>query len=101
MLLGQSRSSIYRAIERGDLPLPVFTINGRPRTPVGPSSGSSTERSGSLPARKRSAGDAAEAAGRGQRRTTRDRTSVDVPRQPRRDPMCSAARRSSADTAPV
>ena len=33
MLLGQSRSSIYRAIERGDLPLPVFTINGRFRIP--------------------------------------------------------------------
>lgn len=31
VLLGQSRSSIYRAIERGDLPLPVFTINGRLR----------------------------------------------------------------------
>jgi predicted DNA-binding transcriptional regulator AlpA len=31
ILLGQSRSSIYRAIERGDLPLPVFTINGRLR----------------------------------------------------------------------
>ncbi len=30
-LLGHSRSSIYRAIERGDLPLPVFTINGRLR----------------------------------------------------------------------
>lgn len=30
-LLGQSRSSIYRAIERGDLPLPIFTINGRLR----------------------------------------------------------------------
>jgi len=30
-LLGQSRSSIYRAIERGDLPLPTFTINGRIR----------------------------------------------------------------------
>lgn len=33
ILLGQSRSSIYRAIERGDLPLPVFTINGRWRVP--------------------------------------------------------------------
>lgn len=33
MLLGQSRSSIYRVIERGDLPLPVFTINGRLRIP--------------------------------------------------------------------
>ncbi len=33
VLLGQSRSSIYRAIDRGDLPLPVFTINGRPRIP--------------------------------------------------------------------
>jgi excisionase family DNA binding protein len=31
VLLGESRSSIYRAIERGDLPLPVFTINGRLR----------------------------------------------------------------------
>jgi predicted DNA-binding transcriptional regulator AlpA len=31
IVLGQSRSSIYRAIERGDLPLPVFTINGRLR----------------------------------------------------------------------
>lgn len=30
-LLGQSRSSLYRAIERGDLPFPVFTINGRYR----------------------------------------------------------------------
>jgi len=26
VLLGQSRSSIYRAIGRGDLPVPVFTI---------------------------------------------------------------------------
>ena len=33
VLLGQSRSSIYRAIDRGDLPLPVFTINGRLRIP--------------------------------------------------------------------
>ncbi len=33
VLLGQSRSSIYRAIERGDLPLPVITINGRLRIP--------------------------------------------------------------------
>lgn len=30
-LLGQSRSSFYRAIERGDLPIPVFTIGGRYR----------------------------------------------------------------------
>ncbi len=33
VLLGQSRSSIYRAIERGDLPIPVLTINGRLRIP--------------------------------------------------------------------
>ena len=32
-LLGQSRSSIYRSISRGDLPLPVVTINGRYRIP--------------------------------------------------------------------
>lgn len=31
-LLGQSRSSLYRAISRGDLPLPVVT-NGRYRIP--------------------------------------------------------------------
>jgi excisionase family DNA binding protein len=31
ILLGESRSSIYRSIERGDLPLPVFRINGRLR----------------------------------------------------------------------
>lgn len=29
ILLGSSRSSIYRSIERGDLPIPVFKINGR------------------------------------------------------------------------
>jgi excisionase family DNA binding protein len=33
ILLGQSRSSIYRAIERGDLPLPVYKIAGRWRVP--------------------------------------------------------------------
>ena len=32
-LLGQSRSSIYRAIEKDDLPLPVFRIAGRYRIP--------------------------------------------------------------------
>ena len=31
IMLGESRSSVYRSIERGDLPLPVFTINGRLR----------------------------------------------------------------------
>jgi excisionase family DNA binding protein len=31
ILLGASRSSIYRSIERGDLPLPAFKINGRIR----------------------------------------------------------------------
>lgn len=31
ILLGASRSSIYRSIERGDLPLPVFKLNGRLR----------------------------------------------------------------------
>ena len=33
VLLGESRSAIYRSIERGDLPLPVFHINGRLRIP--------------------------------------------------------------------
>lgn len=32
-LLGESRSTLYRSIERGDLPLPVFRINGRLRIP--------------------------------------------------------------------
>jgi excisionase family DNA binding protein len=31
IILGTSRSSIYRSIERGDLPVPVFKINGRLR----------------------------------------------------------------------
>jgi len=33
ILLGQSRSSLYRSIERGDLPLPVFKLSGRWRVP--------------------------------------------------------------------
>lgn len=32
-LLGQSRSSLYRSIARGDLPLPLVKINGRNRIP--------------------------------------------------------------------
>jgi len=32
-LLGQSRSSLYRAIERDGLPLPVLKIGGRYRIP--------------------------------------------------------------------
>jgi predicted DNA-binding transcriptional regulator AlpA len=31
VLLGESRSSVYRSIERGDFPLPVFKLNGRLR----------------------------------------------------------------------
>ena len=31
VLLGESRSAIYRSIERGDFPIPVFRINGRLR----------------------------------------------------------------------
>ncbi len=33
ILLGQSRSSVYRSIQRGDLPLPAFRLNGRLRVP--------------------------------------------------------------------
>lgn len=33
ILLGQSRSSVYRSIQRGDLPLPMFKLNGRLRVP--------------------------------------------------------------------
>lgn len=33
ILLGQSRSSVYRSIERKDLPLPIFKLNGRWRVP--------------------------------------------------------------------
>jgi excisionase family DNA binding protein len=32
-LLGQSRSSLYRAITKGDLPLPMFRMSGRIRIP--------------------------------------------------------------------
>jgi len=31
VLLGASRASVYRSIERGDLPIPVFKLNGRLR----------------------------------------------------------------------
>jgi excisionase family DNA binding protein len=31
VLLGESRSSIYRSIGRGDIPVPIFRINGRLR----------------------------------------------------------------------
>jgi predicted DNA-binding transcriptional regulator AlpA len=33
LLLGQSRATLYRAIRRGDFPLPVVTFNGRLRIP--------------------------------------------------------------------
>jgi predicted DNA-binding transcriptional regulator AlpA len=33
LLLGESRSAVYRSIQRGDLPLPVFRLNGRLRVP--------------------------------------------------------------------
>lgn len=33
ILLGQSRSSLYRSIEKGDLPLPAFKLSGRWRIP--------------------------------------------------------------------
>ncbi len=33
ILLGQSRSSVYRSIQRGDLSLPMFKLNGRLRVP--------------------------------------------------------------------
>lgn len=33
ILLGESRSAVYRSIEKGDFPLPVFRINGRVRIP--------------------------------------------------------------------
>jgi len=32
-LLGESRSTCYRSIERGDFPLPVVMINGRFKVP--------------------------------------------------------------------
>ena len=33
ILLGRSRSAIYRAIDRGDLPLPVYRMAGRYQIP--------------------------------------------------------------------
>lgn len=33
LVLGQSRATLYRAIRRGDFPLPVVTFNGRLRIP--------------------------------------------------------------------
>ncbi len=33
VLLGMSRDTLYRSIQRGDFPLPYFRINGRIRIP--------------------------------------------------------------------
>ena len=33
ILLGETRSTLYRAIQAGTLPLPVYTIGGRLRVP--------------------------------------------------------------------
>ena len=50
ILLGQSRSSIYRAIDRGDLPLPFVTI--KPPHPP-PGGGTPSRRGHPHPAIKR------------------------------------------------
>ncbi|HZD66010.1 MAG TPA: helix-turn-helix domain-containing protein [Acidimicrobiales bacterium] len=114
ILLGQSRSSIYRAIDRGDLPLPVLVISGRRRVPrraverllegdvpageegvvkgagAGEGSGGTIDDPGDQPGGSGHGDDRPPAAGL-----------APSPRWRRRSPMCSAARRSSAGTPSV
>ncbi|MGH9082359.1 MAG: helix-turn-helix domain-containing protein [Acidimicrobiales bacterium] len=116
ILLGASRSSVYRSIERGDLPVPVFKINGRLRI-----ARASVERLlvGDLPVPSGEgavkAGGAAEwhegsldgtgvegpASHDGRGRSSCGRPGRICRPQPRSVPTCSAARRSSSATPSV
>lgn len=116
-LLGQSRSSIYRAIERGDLPLPVFTINGRlriarrsverlldgeaPLPPANPGAVNSRE-AGEQSERTNDGPDPEDrASNHGHSRPPNGRPGSPRTPQASSAPMCSAARRSSAATPSV
>ncbi len=80
ILLGETRSTIYRAVKAGTLPLPVFVIGGRQKIPR-----AAVERlvTGLPPVMEE--GDPG------------IQPAAEEPAEPaRRRPMCSAARRSSA-----
>jgi excisionase family DNA binding protein len=85
ILLGETRSTLYRAVQAGTFPLPVYTIGGRLRIPR-----RAVERllDGLPPAAD---GDPAQAGC--------DEAASVSPRKSR--PMCSAARRSSATSPSV
>jgi excisionase family DNA binding protein len=80
ILLGETRSTLYRAVQAGTLPLPVYTIGGRLRIPR-----RAVERllDGDPPLSDKDH----------QGQAGRDETTETSPRKSR--PMCSAARRSS------
>lgn len=115
ILLGVSRSSLYRSIVRGDCPLRVFTINGRLRIPR-----LAVERllAGDTPAEHRGAVQVGFAAERSEGNldspVASPRASHDAGArppcgradrlfslQPRTAPTCSAALRSSSGTPSV
>lgn len=115
ILLGTSRASLYRSIERGDLPLPVFKINGRLRI-----ARQAVERllAGEAPLTREEGAVKGGEAGEQRERTldgpgprphaSHNRDSrppcgrPDCPAsQPSRPPTCSAARRSSSGTPSV
>lgn len=116
VLLGASRASIYRSIERGDLPLPVFKINGRWKI-----ARRAVERllSGEAPLVHQEGVVKGGIAGEHSERTLDDpvidpsrqsqlgsppacgRPVSLVSSQPSREPTCSAARRSSSATPSV
>jgi excisionase family DNA binding protein len=88
IVLGETRSTLYRAVRAGTLPLPVYVIGGRMRVPR-----RAVER---LVAGLAPVGDDA---GEGDRQEAEPRSSVSSRR--RRRPTCSAARRSSSGTESV
>ncbi len=116
ILLGVSRSSLYRSIERDDLPLPVFKINGRLRIaraaverliageppPVG---GKGAAKSGEAVehGEQTFGGPGSQACARhnGDGRPPCPRSGKPRDSQPRSSPTCSAARRSSSDSPSV
>lgn len=103
ILLGETRSTLYRAVKAGTLPLPVLRIGSRIRIPrvaverlvagIVPKSSDQTPEQSPVPA----------SADQGLSAVAPSPISekFSAPALPRSRPMCSAARRSSSSTASV